>query len=265
MADAASTCDVNTATDNPASSTTKNPALKNPTSTTVDAAFTYDTGNTSENPAPPTSAITQATKNPTTSDIRATTTDKPASPLAEATNPVSASNIGSSNTAIDDPAPITEPTINNAIPIIEPSDAPALNSPVASSIQNADTVLERGDPPTLVHDEDAPFEFDDETSLNANARTKRSDAPVPPSASSEPTETPNDDASQEDHLLAEPAPSVSEDQLAKTDQDRLEWLRGELCKMVGKRRKYKAEVEVLEKRMAIAGNGGTYCEPKDFY
>jgi hypothetical protein len=115
-----------------------------------------------------------------------------------------------------------------------------------------------------IHDKDAPFEFDDETPLDANAPTKRGNAPAP-SASSEPLETPNDDASQDDHLLAEPAPSVSEDQLAKTDQDRIEWLRGELREMVGKRRKYKAEVEVLEKRIATAGNGGMYCEAKHFY
>jgi hypothetical protein len=170
-----------------------------------------------------------------------------------------------SNTVIDDPAPITEPTTNNAIPTIEPSDAPAHNSPAASSTQNADTALERRDPPIPVHDRDAPFEFDDETPLNANAPTEQSDAPVPPSASNEPTETPNDDASQEDHFLAEPTLSVSEDQLAKTDQDRIEWLRGEVCKLVGKRRRYKAEMKVLEKRMATAGNGGTYSEPKDFY
>jgi hypothetical protein len=35
--------------------------------------------------------------------------------------------------------------------------------------------------------------------------------------------------------------------------------------MVGKRKKYKAEVKVLEKRIATAGNSGMYCEAKNFY
>jgi hypothetical protein len=260
IADAAFTCDKNSAI----TSTTKNPALRNPTSTAVDATFACDTGNTTKNPALPASAITEVTNNPPTLGIGATTIDKPSSLLAKVTNLVSVPNIGSSNVTIDDPTRITGPTIHNATPTVEPSDALAHNSPAASSAQNANTALERDDPPIPIHNKDTPFEFDDETPLDANAPTKRGNAPAP-SASSEPLETPNDDASQDNHLLVEPAPSVSEDQLAKTDQDRIEWLRGELCEMVGKRRKYKAEVEVLEKRMATAGNGGMYCEAKHFY
>jgi hypothetical protein len=53
--------------------------------------------------------------------------------------------------------------------------------------------------------------------------------------------------------------------LAKTDQDRIKWLRGKLRKIIKKRRKYKAKVEVLEKRMVIAGNSSIYCEAKHFY
>jgi hypothetical protein len=35
--------------------------------------------------------------------------------------------------------------------------------------------------------------------------------------------------------------------------------------MVRKRRKYKAKVKVLEKRIAIAGNSGIYYKAKHFY
>jgi hypothetical protein len=109
-------------------------------------------------------------------------------------------------------------------------------------------------PAMLIQDEDAHFEFDNQI-----------DAPVPPNAPSEPTETPSDDASQADRSLLEPATSVSEDQLAKTDEERLNWLNRELREMVGKRRNYKAEVKDLEKRIATANNGSTYCEPKQFF
>jgi hypothetical protein len=67
-----------------------------------------------------------------------------------------------------------------------------------------------------IYDKDAPFEFDDKTPLNVNTPTKQGNTPAP-SASNEPLETPNDDASQDDYLLAEPASSVSEDQLAKAN------------------------------------------------
>jgi hypothetical protein len=190
IADAAFTCDENSAI----ISTTENPALRNPTSTAVDAAFACDTGNTTENPALPASAITEATNDPPTLGIGATTIDKPSSFPAKVTNLVSVPNMGSSNVTIDDPARITGPTINNATLTVEPSDALAHNSPAASSAQNANTALKRDDPPMPIHDKDAPFEFDNETPLDANAPTKRGNAPAS-SASSEPLETPNDDAS----------------------------------------------------------------------
>jgi hypothetical protein len=151
----------------------------------------------------------------------------------------------SSNSVINGPVPTT---INN--------------SPDASSIQIADTATKRNNPMSI-HNEDAHFEFDNEA-LDCDAPTKPVDAPVLPSASSEPTEMPNHDASQGNHSLAESAASASSDQMAKTDQERLEWLSRELCEVVEKQREYKVEIEDLEKRLGTASNGGTYCQPKDF-
>jgi hypothetical protein len=62
----------------------------------------------------------------------------------------------------------------------------------------------------LIYDKDAPFELDDKTPLDANAPTKQGNAPAS-NAFSKPLETPNNNASQDDYLLAEPALFVSED------------------------------------------------------
>jgi hypothetical protein len=78
-------------------------------------------------------------------------------------------------------------------------------------IKNADTVTELNQPAMLIQDKDADFELDDKILLNTNTITKQVNTLVPPNASSEPTETPSDDASQADRLLLEPATFVSED------------------------------------------------------
>jgi hypothetical protein len=70
----------------------------------------------------------------------------------------------------------------------------------------------------LIYNKDASFEFDDKTLLNANAPIKQGNTPAS-SAFNKPLKTPNNNASQDDYLLTEPALFVSEDQLTKTDQD----------------------------------------------
>jgi hypothetical protein len=216
-ADAASTSHKNTATDNPATSTTENPALNNPEPAIDDAASTRDENTPTDNPTPAIGVATRDENNPTDNPVT-TTTENPTSD-AIPTNDLSA----------------------------------ARNSPAALSTQNADTALELGDSPMPKHDEDAPFKLDDETTvLAAKAPTKQDDAPLPSSTSSEPAETLNDNVSQGDRSLAE------------TDQVRLARLRGEILKLGWKKRQYRAEVEALEKRMATAGDDGTYYELSNF-
>jgi hypothetical protein len=114
-------------------STTKNPVLRNSTSTAVDVIFAYDTGNTTKNLALFVSIITKVTNNPFILGISAITINKSFSLLAKVTNLVSMPNIGSSNATIDDRVCITRLTIHNTTFTVKPSNTLAHNLPAALS------------------------------------------------------------------------------------------------------------------------------------
>jgi hypothetical protein len=165
IANAAFMCDKNFVITN----ITKNPVLRNPMLTAVDAVFTCDTDNITKNPALLISIITKVTNDPPTLGIGATTINKPFSFLAKVTNLVSVPN----NVIIDDLMCIIGLTIYNIIFTVKPNDVLAYNLLIILLAQNTNITLKQDYLLMLIYNKDAPFKFNNKTLLNVNVLTKQ--------------------------------------------------------------------------------------------